>query len=105
MQILVVDDEVSIVKMLTNVLTKNNHVVISTSDPKEAVKHAHVDLALLDVIMPEISGIEVLSQLRSINPELRVIFMSGHLFDKVIPEGIPLLRKPFVLKDLFKLIQ
>src|SRR5687767_10071979 len=71
-KILVVDDEPINIKVVKKHLSSvGYHDVISTTDPRQAFKMARVqqpDLLLLDVMMPEVSGLEVLEQV-SLDPE------------------------------------
>ena len=64
-----------------------------------------VDLVVSDVVMPEMDGPTLLKNLRAINPELKIIFVSGYAeeaFSKSLPEGqqFSFLPKPFTLKQL-----
>lgn len=64
--ILVVDDEPSIVRLVTATLEKHGYEIIPAYDGEEAlvkVKHHHVDLVLLDIMMPHIDGREVRKRL------------------------------------------
>ena len=63
------------------------------------------DLVVSDVVMPEMDGPTLLKNLRAINPELKIIFVSGYAeeaFSKSLPEGqqFSFLPKPFTLKQL-----
>ena len=67
-KILVVDDEAIVVEILTKRLKAKGYAVISASDGVEGYKKAtgeHVDLILLDVMMPNCDGFTMLQQLRS----------------------------------------
>jgi len=66
--ILLVDDDVELLKMLKTYLEREGFAVTATDDPKAAVMAAlsgEFGLAVLDVMMPRMSGIEVLSRIRS----------------------------------------
>jgi two-component system, cell cycle sensor histidine kinase and response regulator CckA len=71
-----------------------------------AREHAgEIDVLLSDIVMPNMLGTDLAERLRSENPELRVIFMSGHAQPVLgnatdIPAGIPLLQKPFMAGEL-----
>jgi two-component system, OmpR family, alkaline phosphatase synthesis response regulator PhoP len=67
-KILLVDDEPDILEFLEYNLKKEGYLVIKASDGKEAIvlaKTEHPDLILLDIMMPEMDGIETCRQLRS----------------------------------------
>jgi DNA-binding NtrC family response regulator len=72
--------------------------------------HLKIDLLLVDVVMPEMSGPELFDCLRSVKPELKVLFMSG--YDRVTVSGVrgfswnyPFIQKPFDATALFKTIK
>jgi DNA-binding response OmpR family regulator len=66
-KILLIDDEEDILFLLERTFTKAGHVVVSTSDPRRALPlicNGSFDAIVLDVMMPEISGWDLLSQIR-----------------------------------------
>lgn len=78
--ILVIDDEAQIRKMLKKLLESSGYDVIIAADGKEGVRIFHekpADLIITDIIMPEKEGLEIISDLRKENPEIKVIAMSG----------------------------
>ena len=81
MTILVADDDADIILALSDQLRKQGHVVESASDGRaasEAVLRRPPDLVFLDIEMPELSGIDVLSEIRSRHATLPVIIMTAH---------------------------
>ncbi len=80
-QILVVDDENSILQSVTDILEDEGFKVDTALDGESALRHmeeALPDLVLLDIWMPGIDGLEVLRRIRSDWPFVPVIIMSGH---------------------------
>jgi len=76
-KILVVDDESDIVELISYNLTKEGYQVYTASNGKEAIKVAKEvfpDLIILDVMMPEMDGIEACRLMRSM-PEFKHVFM------------------------------
>lgn len=76
-KILVVDDESDIVELISYNLTKEGYQVYTASNGKEAIKVAKEvfpDLIILDVMMPEMDGIEACRLMRSM-PEFKQVFM------------------------------
>jgi len=66
--VLIVDDELSIQRMLSYILDHEQHTALVASSAGEALMHLHtqaVDLILLDIAMPDVDGIALLQQLRS----------------------------------------
>ena len=78
--ILIVDDDQSIRGLMERIVTTAGFKVISASGGQEAldqVTRQHIDIVLLDMNMPRISGMEVLQQLSTQWPEICVIMVTG----------------------------
>jgi DNA-binding response OmpR family regulator len=79
-RILVVDDEPDAVELLVEYLTMKGHTVITAANGPEALRRLKEDrphLILLDILMPGMSGIEVLKQARAIDSEVGVIVVTA----------------------------
>jgi two-component system, NtrC family, nitrogen regulation response regulator NtrX len=79
--ILVVDDEVSICRSLTAILSDEGYQVLVAGSGEDAVKIVEEEmpqLVLLDVWLPGMDGLETLKAFKKINPQAMVIIMSGH---------------------------
>ena len=79
-KVLVVDDDVAFGGMMAEVLTGKGYEVESFSDPREAVARARTgafNVALVDLKMPHVTGIEVVEELRVTSPETQVIILTG----------------------------
>jgi two-component system nitrogen regulation response regulator NtrX len=79
--ILIVDDEESVRKSLADVMRDEGYDVVTASSGREGISllnETHPDLALLDIAMPEMDGIEVLKMFRAIRPDMPVIMVTGH---------------------------
>lgn len=82
-KILLVDDESNIIKTLSAILQDEGHIISSCSTGEEALNFINkneVDLIFLDVWLPDIDGIEVLTNINQTHPEMdmAVIMISGH---------------------------
>jgi DNA-binding NtrC family response regulator len=80
-RILVVDDDLGIRETMLDILTLEDYAVDTASSGEEAVercRHDSYDVALLDIRMPGMNGVETLRTLKSIDPSLRVIMITGH---------------------------
>lgn len=80
-QVVVIDDDIQHLKMIETVLSLGDQVrVLTTSDPREGVemirKH-HPDMVLLDLVMPHISGMEILESTLAFDPRIDVILLTG----------------------------
>ena len=83
-RILVVDDEPGMLRAIERVLGGTHHVIAGGSS-RDAVGMAAEfapDLAILDIRMPELDGFELMSQLKTLQPDLDVILMTGSLEDQ-----------------------
>ncbi len=92
--ILVVDDEEMIRDLGKQILTKQGYRVLTAADGPQAVaiylaERDAIDLVLLDLTMPHMSGLDVLERIRKINPAAKVVLSSGHRGDEAhSPERI-----------------
>lgn len=80
-KIMVVDDEAGIRDSLELILQYERHQIAKCADAKEALATLpsfEPDLVLLDVVMPGMTGIELLERIRGDRPDLDVIMVSGH---------------------------
>lgn len=80
-RIMVVDDEASIRRSLSDILMDEGYDVIVASDGNEALQRLSLtipDLILLDIWMPGMDGTEVLKEIRTRWPDIKVIVISGH---------------------------
>jgi CheY-like chemotaxis protein len=108
--ILIVEDEVGILKLAAKALTAAGYTVLAASSPEEGLQvaagHAgDIHLLLTDVVMPGMNGQEVANTLRAGRPTIRRLFMSGYPAevmskDGALPEGVAFIQKPFRVADL-----
>ena len=113
--ILLVDDEETLRLAIATMLRKNGFAVIEAADGEESIEllRAHgtqVDLILLDVTLPGLSGPELLARLRGIQPDAKVIITTAYNKDSAmeIIRGQPncfFLRKPYPFKELMSLLR
>src|SRR5574342_1006045 len=80
-RILVVDDEPALLRALESLLRKKGHEVVALDSPIQATQQLaqeDFDVALLDIKMPDLSGLELLSAGKNRRPEVEVVMMTGH---------------------------
>ena len=83
LKILIADDEPLMRGLLTSYLSKEcHHDILKAQDGKEALslyrKYAKaIDITFLDIEMPKLNGLEVLSAIREVNPDAYVVILSG----------------------------
>ncbi|MDA8164103.1 MAG: response regulator [Desulfobacteraceae bacterium] len=85
-RIMVVDDVEDAALVVRRILEKKGHVVAAFTDEDEALRHAaaeEIDLAVLDVKLRKLEGIDVLAELKKLRPAVKVILLTGY----PTPEG------------------
>lgn len=78
--IAIVDDAHEIIEMLSKSLSRNKKYHISTySNPLTAIENidSKIDVVFLDIVMPQIDGIEALEKIAKKNPDIKVIMMTA----------------------------
>lgn len=111
-----VEDEISLLEILNSYLTKENYMVNNFSNGAEAIKNIskEVDLWILDIMLPDADGFEILQKIKDQNKETPVIFISARDRDIDRVVGLEMgaddyLPKPFLPRELVirvnKLIQ
>jgi CheY-like chemotaxis protein len=99
-----------VLQVVQATLKKNGYEVDahqSGADALNSFEPGVFALAILDITMPGMDGIELLTRLRERDPELRAFFISGHASDALRDrlrkfDGIRVLSKPFSLADLIR---
>lgn len=79
--ILIVDDDASMCETLSDILEEKGYrVVVAQDGPKaiEEVKNQRFDLALIDIVMPDMSGVEALREIKAVDPQITTMIMTGH---------------------------
>ncbi|NUM80661.1 sigma-54-dependent Fis family transcriptional regulator [bacterium] len=103
--ILIVDDEKNIRRSLEMILSAEDYKIFSAENGKEALNIIHdqaIDLVFLDLLMPEMNGIDVLKQIKNYEPEVVVVMMSGHGTIENAVEAVKLGAYDFIEKPLTK---
>jgi two-component system, cell cycle sensor histidine kinase and response regulator CckA len=108
--ILVVEDEPAVLQVVVRMLRRNDYAVMAAATGAQALALAadhEFDMLLTDVIMPEISGLELAERITLLRPTASVLFMSGYSPDLFGPkrartEDIALLQKPFTEQALLE---
>ena len=111
-KILLVDDEEGYVNVLAKRMTKRQvevSVALSGSEAIQILRKKDFDVAVVDLKMEDMDGIEVLKIFKKMDPELPVVMLTGHGSEKAARDGLALgafdyLTKPCDLEDLLATI-
>ncbi|MBW1779398.1 MAG: response regulator [Deltaproteobacteria bacterium] len=111
-RLLLVDDEIGFADILAKRLGKRGMIVTSAYTGTEAIKAIRkrdFDVAVLDLKMEDMDGIEVLKIFKKAYPEMAVIMLTGHGSEQAARDGVAhgafdYLTKPCELEDLVKKI-
>ena len=79
LQILILDDETSILDRLGRFLRNEGYTVHTASDPAKAfqvIAKEKIDMLFCDIMMPQINGLDALKKIKEINPDIEVIMIS-----------------------------
>ena len=108
MQVLYVDDDILLAKSVEQMLQREGYFCHSANDGKQALalaKRNKYDVIILDIMLPDIDGYEVVRQIRAIDTRTPILLQSGVVDHKIEPEGHrsaigEFLFKPFKLSEL-----
>lgn len=114
--VLLTEDEPQILAMVGKMLTSQGYNVIKAANGDEALRLAgkpddrEIDLLLTDMVMPQMGGKELATELRVGRPGVKVMFTSGYTEEAVFEhgltdEGVGFLQKPFMLDDLARKVR
>ena len=107
--ILVVDDEQRMRKLVRDFLTKQNFRVLEAADGEEAVdvfmENKDIVLVILDVMMPKKDGFQLAQEIRQVNAEIPIIFLTAKNLKEDIFDGFKIgaddyITKPFSMEEL-----
>ena len=103
--VLLVEDEPAVREMTQAALQRHGYTVLPAASGAEALQiartnHGAINVVLTDVVMPGMSGPQLVERLREGQPRLAAVFMSGYTSDAVLRHGIEtgeadFLQKPF----------
>jgi DNA-binding response OmpR family regulator len=102
-RILVVDDEIHVVRLLQKYLSSKSYDVYTATDGAEAiqmVKNVKPHIVLLDIIMPGIGGIETLKEIKKINPETSVIMITAIVDEDLANKSLELGADDYIPKPI-----
>jgi len=92
--VLLVEDEDAVRVLMARILNDFGYTVVTASGGQEALNIAsqhtgqEIHLLLSDVVMPQMSGVELADRLRMVRPQTKVLYMSGYTDDAIIHHGV-----------------
>ncbi len=116
-KILVVEDEFGLQEIFKDIFKMEGYdvqVAVDGLDGFEIYKEFLPDLVFTDIVMPKMSGIELVAKIREINPDIKVIYISGFFGIRRLREqldkdiaiyGYPTLAKPFKTSEMLDLVK
>ena len=112
--VLLVEDEDMVRTLTAEMLKAIGYAPLVAGSPQEAIsicqrKDTVIDLMITDVVMPEMSGDQLREKIQSMQPGIKVLFMSGYTSNiiakhGVLEKGAHFIHKPFSMKDLARKI-
>jgi len=111
--ILLADDNESVRRALARCLESSGYKVVEAATGKEAVAQLNspteFDLLITDLAMPDMDGLQVLTEVKRTDPELPVIAVSGAFSGRLLKFattfGVPTLEKPFPISTLLEAVE
>ena len=111
--ILIAEDDPLVRRLCVRTLERAGYEVLEAANGAEAIRlartHDAIDLALLDVVMPEVTGPQAYAVIREMHPDLPVLFSSGYAdvskLSQAVPEAARLLAKPLRMPDLLSAVR
>jgi len=113
--ILVVDDDLSVLTVIKCMLENGDYNLLLAHSAESALRMVErddltIDLMLIDVVMPDTSGVDLAERILAIRPHLKVIFMSGYTDSevvrvKILDRALGFLPKPFTSDGLLERLE
>lgn len=112
-KVLVVDDDEDVCQFLERFLVRHNYLIRYTTEPGKALpilKEEMFQIVILDVVMPEIDGVELLKMIRRADSDICVIVLSAYpTFENAVEtfrsDAFDFITKPFETDELLKVLE
>ena len=112
---MLVEDDESVRNLSRLVLEERGYTVLAAESGAKALETfgplaAAIDLVVTDVIMPQMSGAELVTRLQEMHPSVKVLYVSGYTEEAtihrgVLLEGVDFLQKPFTPEALARKVR
>ena len=112
-RVLVVDDDISFAESLTDILTEKGYDAVAVNSGDEAlgkIKERPFDVALMDVKMPVMDGMQTFKEIKNLSRSITVIMMTAYSMDELVHDALKegaygVLRKPLDIEQVIKRIE
>jgi len=112
-RVLIVEDNSGFSRVLKDEIENHGYEAVAVDNGVDALLHhlnGGIDIILMDVVMPKLSGIDALRIIRKIDPAAKVVVITGNPTDEMHKEVMKLgalefLAKPFSIKSLIEIIK
>ena len=104
-RVVIIDDEELFLNTISRIMSRAGYEILPANRPNQALEiirnNARIDLVISDVNMPEMRGMELVREIARIRPGTASLLFTGGLINPAeVPEGVPILRKPFSTAEL-----
>ena len=113
--ILIVEDDETVRKLAKQILKTQGYTILEAAGGGEALliceqQKEPIHLILTDVVMPQLSGNQLIERLRQVRQDFKVVYMSGYtdeaiVHHRVLEKGVTLIRKPFSIEELARKVR
>jgi len=113
-KILIVEDEEDMCETLSKILRDQGYNVVSAKDAREAiakVKEGGLGLIFMDIVLPDMNGVEAYKVIKKINPETTTVMITGYLSEHLLVKeamregAYSCLYKPFGMEEFLKVVK
>jgi two-component system, OmpR family, response regulator len=112
-RILIVDDDIDVCEYVTMLLAQQGYGVDALQDPTRVIdglRQIHYHMVILDLMMPQISGIELLNQIREVDDDIAIVIFTAHPSVDSAVESLKhnvsdYVRKPFDVDEFTQTIE
>jgi two-component system, cell cycle sensor histidine kinase and response regulator CckA len=113
--ILIVEDDRMVRRLAVDILRRQGYRVLEATEGGEALvmcekEKEAIDLILSDIVMPHMSGPELIERLKEVRTDFKVLYMTGYTDEAIVnhgilEEGINLIHKPFTIQKLSRKVR
>jgi CheY-like chemotaxis protein len=107
--VLVVDDSPAMRDIVSRMLKREGYQVFVADGPRRALEivknNPPVHLVVSDMMMPEVRGTQLIREVSRLSPQTAAVLMTGSIRPVDVPDGVPVLKKPFSTRELLSTVR